>query len=299
MISVVVPVYNRKNEIKLLLDSFVVEYQSNPVFEVIVVDDKSDDGTFELLKEKELEFDFVKLLISGFRSPGYSRNLAAQNATYEWLLFCDSDNMMNEGWANLVINKLNIYNLNDGLWFPSCSDGKILTSNLYTQKGDHLISPFYYFNNKIGEVVHCIKKEFLTSTNYFYVSGYTNDFPDLLWLQLFMNPQRKVIFVNHVIQNYNTNSLNRISTEVSKSKIESQIIHYYLVLRKISTSSYFFTFYTLIVVGKILLFASMLDRFSLKKVRPYANPIFFIFYGFTFLGLHKMIYKLFLLYRNK
>jgi glycosyltransferase involved in cell wall biosynthesis len=260
MISVLVPVYNRKNELNNLLQSFVDEYLKNHnQFEIIIIDDLSDDGSYEIAKSFVENYNFFKLITSGYKSPGMSRNIGSKIAKFDWLLFCDSDNLMVKNWSILLQNILENNTSYDGIWFPAKCNNKVLTSQKYLKIGNHLINPYFYFNNYIGEVVHCIKKEFLLNNNYYYLKGTTNDFPDLLWFVLFANKKYKVFFYNLIIQEYYINSKNRISTDSSLEKNFSQIIHYKLVIFKIIKTKYVFSKYFIKIVFKFFFFILIVD----------------------------------------
>jgi len=255
MVSILVPVYNRKQELLNLLQSFVDEYLINKIeFEVIIIDDLSEDGSYEVAKKYSEEYSFFKLTTSGYKSPGMSRNIGAEMAKFEWLLYCDSDNMMVKNWSNLIYPILKINSSYDGIWFPAQYNNKILTSERYTKKGIHQLSPFYYFNNYIGEVVHCIKKDFLINNKYYYLQGTSNDFPDLLWFSLFSSKKYKILFYNLILQEYFMASNNRISTDCSLEKNYSQIVHYKLVLLEIIKTRYILTKYFIKITLKFLFF---------------------------------------------
>jgi len=98
VISVVVPTYNRKENLELCLAALgMQEYRE---FEIIVVDDGSTDGTFEWLRGKTDENGIPLKYLSagphqGFRAPR-ARNfgVANSNPDYSLALFIDSDNLM-------------------------------------------------------------------------------------------------------------------------------------------------------------------------------------------------------------
>lgn len=260
MISILIPVYNRVSELDNLLNSFVDEYNKfNIKFEVVVIDDESSDGSFEIAESYSNKYEFIKLLVSGYKSPGMSRNIGAKVAKYDWLLFCDSDNLMIPKWSLTLSNILPKYSDFDGIWFPARCNGLVLTSSKYLNKGIHEIDPFFYFNNYIGEVVHCVKKQFLLDNNYFYLKGTTNDFPDLLWFSLFSNKIHKVVFFNLIIQEYFMSSTNRISTDSSIEKNYSQIIHYKLLLKKLIKTRYVFSLYFFKILFKWVFFIFVVD----------------------------------------
>jgi glycosyltransferase involved in cell wall biosynthesis len=85
-ISVIVPVYNGSHFLNRCLDAiFSSNYQK---FEVIVVDDGSTDDSAEIARSKG-----ATVLSSEFRQsgPAAARNVAAQKATGDILLFVDAD----------------------------------------------------------------------------------------------------------------------------------------------------------------------------------------------------------------
>ena len=87
-ISIIIAIYNRKDELFELLNS--LSYQTDRDFEVIIVDDGSLLNlrpTAELFQEK-LTIEFFRKDNSG---PGLSRNYGARRAKNDWLVFVDSD----------------------------------------------------------------------------------------------------------------------------------------------------------------------------------------------------------------
>ena len=99
MISVIVPTFDRIENLRLCLAA--LEYQTLPKedFEVIVVDDGSTDGTWEWLRNKHFHNLDIKYLSAGpnqgFRA-GRARNFGAANCHPDTSLFVfiDSDNLM-------------------------------------------------------------------------------------------------------------------------------------------------------------------------------------------------------------
>lgn len=97
MISVVIPTFNRLENLRLCLAA--LEYQEYKDFEVIVVDDGSTDGTYWWLRNKHFHNLEVKYLSAGpnqgFRA-GRARNFGAANCypSTSLFVFIDSDNLM-------------------------------------------------------------------------------------------------------------------------------------------------------------------------------------------------------------
>lgn len=87
-ISVIVPVYNRAGLISRALTS--VFAQSQPAQEVIVVDDGSNDGTGERIRER---FPQVRYFCQSNRGVSSARNRGIAEARCDWLAFLDSDDV--------------------------------------------------------------------------------------------------------------------------------------------------------------------------------------------------------------
>lgn len=87
-ISIIIAIYNRKDELFELLQS--LSFQTNKRFEVIVVDDGSSVDlrpTLDIFSES-LDIQYFKKQNSG---PGLTRNYGSRHARGSWLIFLDSD----------------------------------------------------------------------------------------------------------------------------------------------------------------------------------------------------------------
>lgn len=87
--SFIVPVYNRPNEIKELLDSLLLQTYTQP-FEIVIVEDGSTISSEELVLEyqSKLDITYLKKPNSG---PGDSRNYGMERAKGNYFIVLDSD----------------------------------------------------------------------------------------------------------------------------------------------------------------------------------------------------------------
>jgi glycosyltransferase involved in cell wall biosynthesis len=96
MISIVVCTHNGIDRIRPCLES-IAKQKNPPLFELIVVDNASTDKTSELVTE-QLESNFSEGLwkVITESTPGllYARLAGLRAAGYEWVLFCDDDNVL-------------------------------------------------------------------------------------------------------------------------------------------------------------------------------------------------------------
>jgi glycosyltransferase involved in cell wall biosynthesis len=90
-ISVVIPTYNCKNLLALTLDSLCRQTLDKSLFEVIIVDDGSTDGTEKLVKKyvDQVSIKYFSQEDAGFRA-AKARNIGIKNSKNEIILFFDS-----------------------------------------------------------------------------------------------------------------------------------------------------------------------------------------------------------------
>lgn len=98
--SLIVPVYNRPNEIDELLQSLAVQSYSKP-FEVVIVEDGStvgSEGVLDNYRDK-LTITYLKKENSG---PGSSRNYGMQRAKGNYFIVLDSDCIIPPQYLSIV-----------------------------------------------------------------------------------------------------------------------------------------------------------------------------------------------------
>ena len=102
-ISIIIAIYNRKDELFELLNS--LSHQTDKEFEVIIV----DDGSILNLRPT-LELFHESLTIAFFRKensgPGLSRNYGARRAKNDWLVFVDSDVIVETDYIHNIKNNI-------------------------------------------------------------------------------------------------------------------------------------------------------------------------------------------------
>ena len=97
--SIIVPVYNRPDEVNELLQSLTEQTVKD--FEVIIVEDGSST-TCEDVCEKYREQLDLKYFMKSNSGPGQSRNYGAERSQGEWLIILDSDVVLPPDYLNAV-----------------------------------------------------------------------------------------------------------------------------------------------------------------------------------------------------
>ena len=86
--SIIVPVFNRPNEVEELLESLTTQSLSD--FEVLIVEDGSQITCEAVCKRFAQQLD-IKYFMKPNSGPGMSRNYGAERAQGDYLLILDSD----------------------------------------------------------------------------------------------------------------------------------------------------------------------------------------------------------------
>lgn len=90
LVSVVIPTYNRSEHIQRAIQSVLGQTYSH--FEIIVVDDRSQDNTVQIVQEYVRTDSRIRLVVHSERKGAQAaRNTGIQAAAGEWIAFLDSD----------------------------------------------------------------------------------------------------------------------------------------------------------------------------------------------------------------
>jgi cellulose synthase/poly-beta-1,6-N-acetylglucosamine synthase-like glycosyltransferase len=118
-ISVVIPVKDEEESIRVLLDGLLT--QTRRANEIVITDGGSTDRTTEIIEEYARGGAPVRLIRAGVALPGRGRNLAAEQATSDWLAFIDAGTRPSADWIELLVEKVESDSSVDvvfGAWEP-------------------------------------------------------------------------------------------------------------------------------------------------------------------------------------
>ena len=94
-VDIIIPVYNSKNFIQETLESIIRQTYQN--WRILLVDDNSNDGTSEIIKNfinnnvNKKKFIFIKNKKN--KGQAFSRNLALKYCNSKFIAFIDSDDI--------------------------------------------------------------------------------------------------------------------------------------------------------------------------------------------------------------
>jgi glycosyltransferase involved in cell wall biosynthesis len=102
LVSIIIPLYDRASLITQTLDTLISEKHNGVEIEVIIIDDGSTDGGAELIAK---EYPWVRLLSQKNQGAPTARNYGLREAKGEYILYLDSDDLIEE---NFFAGKVNV-----------------------------------------------------------------------------------------------------------------------------------------------------------------------------------------------
>ncbi|MDL5376352.1 glycosyltransferase family 2 protein [Exiguobacterium mexicanum] len=177
LVSIVIPVFNVEKYISETVHSVIAQTYSN--LEIIIVDDGSEDKSFEICKEILKTDDRIKLLRIENSGVSTARNTGIDNAKGEYILFLDSDDIISSQLLEVCITKINDNPLCDivifGMIFEFINknklksyDKKISKDQYFSSKQSHIHFRELFENNYLTSSCNKLIKTELIRTNNLY-----------------------------------------------------------------------------------------------------------------------------------
>lgn len=104
-VSIIIPVLNQKQNLKTCLDRLFKQIETNPFIEIVVVDNGSTDGTWELIQQLPV----CKAQILHPKSPYACKNKGTEIAGGQIFVFLDSTLQPSDNWLNSGLKKLDAF----------------------------------------------------------------------------------------------------------------------------------------------------------------------------------------------
>ncbi len=108
-VTVCVVVYNALEHMRECLESLLQQNYSQELYEILVIDNNSTDGTKELLEKYSKSYDNVRLKINPIIGIAGSRNLGLREAKYEYVAFTDSDCLAPRDWLSSLVHGFEVH----------------------------------------------------------------------------------------------------------------------------------------------------------------------------------------------
>jgi len=105
LFSIVVPVYNRRSLVITTINSILAQSYQN--FELIIVDDGSNDNTGDAIKETYRDQPMIRYHYIQNSERGAARNYGIRQAKGDYIVIFDSDDLMHTDYLFAIEEKLN------------------------------------------------------------------------------------------------------------------------------------------------------------------------------------------------
>ncbi|MCK9573928.1 MAG: glycosyltransferase family 2 protein [Candidatus Omnitrophica bacterium] len=169
--SIIIPTYNRKQFLKIALDSVIA--QTFDDYEIIVVDDGSTDETREMFEGQapwtQARGEKVKYIYQENKGPAAARNAGIKQAKGEFICLLDSDDRFREDKLKIAyeyIKKYPQYKIfhTEEIWYK---DGLLLSQKIYHKKPSGSVFGNSVKICSIGTSTVIIKKAIFTEIGLF------------------------------------------------------------------------------------------------------------------------------------
>ena len=102
--SVIIPVFNAEKYLSKCLESIINQTYDN--WEVIALDDGSQDNSFSIMKKYSRLNGKIKVATKSNEGPGLTRNRALEMATGDYIVYVDADDYIEPDYFELLNNKI-------------------------------------------------------------------------------------------------------------------------------------------------------------------------------------------------
>tara|TARA_B100000029_G_C17521400_1_gene940036 strand:- start:61 stop:780 length:720 start_codon:yes stop_codon:yes gene_type:complete len=178
-LSIIIPIYKEGKNIESLID-LITKNINVTDYEILFIDDNSEDGTEKILKEINIQNKNVKYIIRKEKKKDLSKSciLGFENSKFNNILVMDGDlqhdpndinkliKTFSEKNLDMVVGSRNLFNKkNEGLPFYRLASSKvliILISIFLGKKTEDPMSGFFLFKKEI----------YLSRKEYLYAKGY-------------------------------------------------------------------------------------------------------------------------------
>jgi len=294
--SIIIPAFNRADEIRELLTSIAALDFPRDKFEVIVSDDGSSDNTSQLVKSFQEKYNYnLRFISQENKGPGAARNHAMENARSLFFIFVDSDVTMPPDWLLKINNQLSFENA-DAFGGPDSyrddfspllkainysMTSFITTGGLRGKKGKKL-ARFYPRSFNMG-----LKKELWMKIGGF---GTLRHGQDIEFSHRIIKSGAKVLYIDAPVFHKRRTNIKRFYKQVfnwgvarinlyrlDRGMLEllhaapaiATLIVFFILILAIFFKLFQFILFCGLVFGAIILFFSVIDSiFKYKSIRP-------------------------------
>lgn len=234
--SIIIPVYNTENFITETIDSVLKQKYQN--YEIICVNDGSTDNSLNILNDLSQKDKRIKVIDIKNNGPANARNIGLKNSSGDYILFLDSDDLMQNNALKIINEKIQKNRNADVLIFSANAFNSIIipdwvkesiTTHNHSRAGyacytaifeEKTATPFIW--NKV------YNKNLLDSHNICFNTNITIG-EDQAFLFRVFESANNIEFFSDTIYNYRWQRQDSLMSKFKKDKLETTKNHFNLI----------------------------------------------------------------------
>lgn len=211
-ISIVIPVFNAETTIERCVESFIVQGYDD--LELILVEDHSEDTSYEKCLKLEKKFSEVSLFLNEGKGVSAARNYGLSKVTGNVVGFCDSDDTVCDTLLyqiqNVFMNNLSVSMITFGYNLVEIQNQKLIKRSLHPKKRaiwkrEKMIEHIFYDNTITGSVCNkFFRKELIADILFDTEITHSEDMHFLIQL-LTQKEIDKCLVLDEALYNYYSN----------------------------------------------------------------------------------------------
>lgn len=275
LFSIIIPLQNQKQYIRKCLASAINQTLSNEIYEIIVVDDKSNDGSLKIVKKIFKGRKNCKLLKTDINTvgAGNARNCGLKNSKGKYIYFLDSDDFLHKETlrklreiisrnknVDLICNNYLVIDRNKNMKKKDRFDLELLKS-----ENEKVIENFFNLSIIPQVISNLFKKELLIKKNINFKQGYFEDV--YYFFRVLLYSKKKIILKEKLY--YKHNRKGSVVNTLTPRHISDAFKGYtsaYNLLKKGNKSFFLYYLYMKAIVGETAIIISRIKYFKINKI---------------------------------
>ena len=211
-ISIIIPCYNVEKYVSECLESVITQSMPDDEYEIIVIDDCSDDGTLQIIKSYEQKYPEQIILIQQNENAGVgiARNIGISYASGEYLIFVDADDRLCENALLLLYEAATSVgaDIAESGFYQFDAYGHRREFTRQTQIYDFLMKGvledyLVRFGSLNAPWAKLFRKDLIVQNNIWFAEGFTRE--DIVFYQLALAHTRTIVSIQKSLYEYRQN----------------------------------------------------------------------------------------------
>lgn len=207
LISIIIPVYNASLFIEKTINNLL---KQNIDKEIILINDGSTDNSLEVITNLKNKYNCIQVINQVNKGVSAARNKGIDNAKGDYIIFIDSDDLLENDTLEKFYTKYQTYNCDLVLCtYKICyKDNSIIDTYKYLDSGLYDIKSFLseYYRLFSTKTLHCIgtkmyKKSIIDKYNIRFNESLAY-FEDINFCILYLKKTQKIYYINESLYKY-------------------------------------------------------------------------------------------------